>query len=205
MSTHKKMTLSIVLFTVLFTTALGSAEQATNNKPQDPIEELYNSGRISKEQYIKMKQNTAELEQRDKNRQDKDDGIASQSEINFWKSQYLSAYKDNIITKSQFVRMCRFHDEYSTDRAMLKSSELLEAEGNFDAFNEWAKIKGPEMQAKQQTAPEPDYASIANPSSAVKKLTCNAIKHLRLLTPKSLHYISHDPGFIGQWQPKPIK
>ena len=44
----------------------------------------------------------------------------------------------------------------------------------------------------------------ANPSSAVKKQTCNAIKHLRLLTPQSLHYnfiFSMILGLLGNGNP----
>lgn len=53
----------IILLAVLFIASVGNARPSSNEALQD-IEDLYSSGRISKEEYTKMKQNVLKLEKK---------------------------------------------------------------------------------------------------------------------------------------------
>lgn len=141
----KKITVIIVLFAIMFSPLISNADDRYKQQLQD-IEDLYNSGKISKEQYTKMQQNLIEMVKKPESPQ------PSAKEV------YLDAYKDGIITQSQCYNIIKIYNDYPVEKANLEAANFITKEGKEEAVGVWFELKMAEFKkAKQARVNSSDY------------------------------------------------
>ena len=111
------------------------------------------------------------------------------------KQIYLRAYQDGVLTQSQTARCCEFFDKYPLQEAMNKSTDLIKAEGKWDAWYVWGQSQmqtaKANIRAQQQAQQRAFFSGIAGGlNGAMQGFNTNPQPQ----TQKSYIYNANDPA-----------
>ncbi len=160
----KKIILLMIIFSFFTTTSFCITEaeirKSLNNATTDELRGYYRKGQLAlknnpqPEGKLSKKSNIAGRELKDAI--DIKTGEIALDILNKRFSQvnskpiYLRAYKDGVITQSQFYKICTIYDEYSGMEAEIRSSDFIEGEGKEGAMRIWVELKIDEVKQAEQ-------------------------------------------------------